>query len=169
MLTGFYATKPTIEICAIPSSPAIAEGMDADRAASKPRRPGRRRRRQGLCKVKADVEKTTPDCTDGSADRLGVDAVTAIYAAAAPAGTGPRRRPARSCVHAVLSQLDLPSGLTEGSNSPIHGSNPAGSPGHDWTPALTRTSAPYTSAHGIPDPHADDPDAPHWPPAPALW
>jgi hypothetical protein len=91
MLTGFYATQAVIELCAVPIEPAIAEGMAADRvrletalsmdaaAAAKA---------YGL--VKADVEKTTPDCAEGSADRLGVDAVTAIYAdlaAPAPAGT----------------------------------------------------------------------------------
>ena len=44
-------------------------------------------RATAYAKVKADVEKTTPDCAEGSADRLGVDAVTAIYAdrAVAPA------------------------------------------------------------------------------------
>ena len=36
-------------------------------------------------KVKADVEKTAPDCADGSPDRIGVDAVTNIYKASAPA------------------------------------------------------------------------------------
>ena len=81
MLTGFYATLAVIEICAITIEPDIAAGMEADRqrletalgmdaatAAS------------AFAQVKADVEKTAPDCTEGSADRQGVDAVTAIYA-----------------------------------------------------------------------------------------
>jgi hypothetical protein len=81
MLTGFYATLAVIEICAVSIEPDIAAGMDADRkrletalgmdpamAAS------------AFAQVKADVEKTAPDCTEGSADRQGVDAVTAIYA-----------------------------------------------------------------------------------------
>lgn len=91
MLTGFYATQAVIELCAVPIEPTIAEGMAADRvrletalgmdavAAAEA---------YGL--VKADVERTTPDCAEGSADRLGVDAVTAIYADlanAAPVGT----------------------------------------------------------------------------------
>lgn len=81
MLTGFYATLAVIEICAITIEPDITAGMEADRqrletalgmdaatAAS------------AFAQVKADVEKTAPDCTEGSADRQGVDAVTAIYA-----------------------------------------------------------------------------------------
>jgi hypothetical protein len=82
MLTGFYATQAVIDICALTLEPAIAEGMAVDRqrletalsldveSASK-----------AYAEVKADVEKTAPDCSDGSSDRLGVDAVTAIYQA----------------------------------------------------------------------------------------
>ena len=95
MLTGFYATLAVIEICAITIEPDITAGMEADRqrletalgmdaatAAS------------AFAQVKADVEKTAPDCTEGSADRQGVDAVTAIYAnlpspPAAPAPAAP--------------------------------------------------------------------------------
>jgi hypothetical protein len=92
MLTGFYATLAVIEICAVSIEPDITAGMDADRqrletalgmdaatAAS------------AFAQVKADVEKTAPDCTEGSADRQGVDAVTAIYAnlPAAPATPPP--------------------------------------------------------------------------------
>ena len=85
MLTGFYATLAVIEICAITIEPDITAGMEADRqrletalgmdaatAAS------------AFAQVKADVEKTAPDCTEGSADRQGVDAVTAIYATLPP-------------------------------------------------------------------------------------
>lgn len=85
MLTGFYATQAVIELCSVAIEPQIAEGMAADRvrletalsmdaatAAS------------AYARVKADVEKTEPDCTDGSPDRSGVDAVTAIYAALPP-------------------------------------------------------------------------------------
>lgn len=89
MLTGFYATQAVIEICEVTIEPSIAEGMAADRA--------RLENALGLdpasaatayADVKADVEKTSPDCAEGSPDRLGVDAVTAIYAAqSAPAGT----------------------------------------------------------------------------------
>ncbi|MET3927166.1 hypothetical protein [Devosia sp. 2618] len=82
MLTGFYATQAVIEICQLPIDPAVKAGMDADR----------QRLETALAMdastaataytdVKADVEKTTPDCADGSTDRAGVDAVTAIYAA----------------------------------------------------------------------------------------
>ena len=85
MLTGFYATQAVIEICAVAIEPNIAEGMAADRA--------RLETALGMdataaaaafAQVKADVEKTQPDCADGSADRAGVDAVTAIYAALPP-------------------------------------------------------------------------------------
>lgn len=94
MLTGFYATQAVIELCAIALEPNIVTGMAVDRS--------RLETALGLdvasagaayAQVKADVEKTTPDCTDGSPDRLGVDAVTAIYAAlpppAAPAAAVP--------------------------------------------------------------------------------
>jgi hypothetical protein len=90
MLTGFYATLAVIEICAVSIEPDITAGMDADRkrletalgmdpamAAS------------AFAQVKADVEKTAPDCTEGSADRQGVDAVTAIYANLPPPPAAP--------------------------------------------------------------------------------
>lgn len=82
MLTGFYATQAVIEACAIALAPNVTTGMAADRA--------RLERALGMdaasaatayAKVKADVETTSPDCADGSPDRLGVDAVTAIYEA----------------------------------------------------------------------------------------
>ncbi len=85
MLTGFYATQAVIELCAVAIEPNITEGMAADRA--------RLETALGMdatasaaayAQVKADVEKTQPDCADGSADRAGVDAVTAIYAALPP-------------------------------------------------------------------------------------
>ena len=88
MLTGFYATLAVIEICAVSVEPDITAGMEADRkrletalgmdlatAAS------------AYGQVKADVEKTAPDCTEGSPDRQGVDAVTAIYANLPPPAT----------------------------------------------------------------------------------
>lgn len=80
MLTGFYATQAVIEICSLTLEPAIVDGMAADRqrlelALSLDAAAGA----LAYDKVKADVEKTAPDCSDGSADRAGVDAVTAIY------------------------------------------------------------------------------------------
>lgn len=87
MLTGFYATLAVIDICAIAIEPDITTGMEADRK--------RLETALGMDpataataydQVKADVEKTAPDCTEGSEDRRGVDAVTAIYA---DAGTPP--------------------------------------------------------------------------------
>lgn len=83
MLTGFYATQAVIELCAITLDPAIVDGMNADRArleSSLGMNADAGVKAYGL--VKADVEKTAPDCTEGSKDRLSVDAVTAIYAAA---------------------------------------------------------------------------------------
>ena len=87
MLTGFYATQAVIEICAVEIEADVAAGMAADRGrletALSMDTPTAE---QAYAKVKADVEKTAPDCTDGSPDRIGVDAVTAIYKAqAAPA------------------------------------------------------------------------------------
>jgi hypothetical protein len=95
LLTGFYATKATIELCAVVIDPAILAGMDADQL----------RLEAGLGldaatalkayeRVKADVVKTEPDCTEGSPDRLGIDAVTAIYTAT-PAATAAPAVPAQ--------------------------------------------------------------------------
>src|SRR5690606_1199979 len=90
MLTGFYATMAVIDICAIVVEPDITAGMDADRQ--------RLETALGMDpataaaayeQVRADVEKTTPDCAEGSSDRLGVDAVTAIYAALPPPEPAP--------------------------------------------------------------------------------
>lgn len=88
LLTGLYATRAVIEICAVTVAPDVLAGITIDQ----------QRLETGLgmdpataekayIQVKADVEKTTPDCTDGSPDRASVDAVAAIYAeqAAAPA------------------------------------------------------------------------------------
>ncbi|MCR6670993.1 hypothetical protein [Devosia ginsengisoli] len=102
MLTGFYATLAVIDICAVTIEPDITAGMEADRK--------RLETALGMDpamaataydQVKADVEKTAPDCTEGSEDRRGVDAVTAIYAtpatsapAAPPAGTVTTEPPA---------------------------------------------------------------------------
>lgn len=81
MLTGFYATQAVIELCAIPLDPAIAEGMGADRTRLESALAMDTASAElAYAKVKADVESTSPDCTEGSADRAGVDAVTAIYA-----------------------------------------------------------------------------------------
>lgn len=85
MLTGFYATQSVIELCAITLEPGIAEGMAADRARLELALGlDATRAADGYARVRADVEKTKPDCADGSADRLGVDAVVAIYAALPP-------------------------------------------------------------------------------------
>ena len=95
MLTGFYATQAVIELCAITIEPGIAEGMAADRL--------RLETALGLDvakaaeaygKIKADVETTSPDCAEGSADRAGVEAVTAIYAATPGAAATPAAEPA---------------------------------------------------------------------------
>lgn len=84
LLTGLYATRAVIEICAVTVDPAALAGMDADQA----------RLQTGLgmdaetatkafAQVKADVESTSPDCAEGSPDRQSVEAVTAIYSAQA--------------------------------------------------------------------------------------
>lgn len=93
LLTGFYATVATIEICAVTIDPGIKAGMDADqRRLEQSVGLDPARAAEAYTKVKADVEKTSPDCADGSPDRLGVDALTAIYkaqAAASPNGGAP--------------------------------------------------------------------------------
>lgn len=94
MLTGFYATQAVIELCAVSIEPNIAEGMAADRARLETALSmDATAAAAAYAQVKADVEKTQPDCAEGSADRAGVDAVTAIYAAlpppAAPAAPQP--------------------------------------------------------------------------------
>lgn len=90
LLTGLYATKAVIELCSVTVDPAVLTRMTADQ----------RRFESGMgmdeaagdnayAGIKADVERTTPDCADGSTDRQSVDAVVALYAnqnaAAAPA------------------------------------------------------------------------------------
>ena len=85
MLTGFYATQAVIELCSVAIEPAIAEGMAADRARLEASLSmDAAAATAAYAQVKADVEKTTPDCADGSPDRAGIDAVTAIYAALPP-------------------------------------------------------------------------------------
>ena len=92
LLTGMYATKAVIEICAISLEDGVLNGMDVDQkrletslAMDAPTA------EKAYAQVKADVEKTTPDCAEGSADRLGVEAVADIYksstATSSPAAT----------------------------------------------------------------------------------
>lgn len=90
MLTGFYATLAVIELCELTIEQPVIDGMAADRtrletalAMDKPTG----ETAYGL--VKADVEKTAPDCAEGSADRASVDAVTAIYKAQSAAPAAP--------------------------------------------------------------------------------
>lgn len=103
MLTGLYATRAVIEICAVTVEADILAGITIDQ----------QRLETGLgmdpataakayTQVKADVEKTTPDCAEGSPDRASVDAVTAIYAAqaAAPAAAAAPVAPAVPAVPA---------------------------------------------------------------------
>jgi hypothetical protein len=86
LLTGMYATKAVIEICNISLEDGIINGMNVDQkrletslAMDVPTA------EKAYAQVKADVEKTTPDCAEGSADRAGVDAVANIYKASDPA------------------------------------------------------------------------------------
>lgn len=93
LLTGLYATKAVIELCSVTVDPAVLERMTADQ----------RRFETGMGidaaggdkayeGIKADVERTTPDCGEASPDRQSVDAVVSIYAnqgAAAPAPVAP--------------------------------------------------------------------------------
>jgi len=97
LLTGLYATHAVIEICAVPLDAAVTGAMAADEQ--------RLETSLGMdaptgdaayAAVKADVQTTAPDCAEGSPDRAGVDAVTAIYAqaAATPAPAGVSATPA---------------------------------------------------------------------------
>lgn len=99
LLTGLYATRAVIELCTVSIEPSILAGIAADQKrleTSLGMDPATSEK--AYIQVKADVEKTEPDCTDGSPDRAGVDAVTAIYAAQTaatpPAGTVPVTPPA---------------------------------------------------------------------------
>lgn len=91
LLTGMYATKAVIEICAVTLEDGVTNGMAIDQKRLETSL-GMDEATAGraYAQVKADVEKTSPDCADGSPDRIGVDAVTNIYkasAAAAPSST----------------------------------------------------------------------------------
>jgi len=99
ILTGLYATLATVEICEIALDPAIEAAIDADRASMEASaafdQPTGEKAYQA---VLADVRKTNPDCAEGSPDRQGVDAVTAVYAgrtaaAPAPAAAAPEATP----------------------------------------------------------------------------
>ena len=93
------ATKAVIEICAISLADGVIKGMEIDQkrletslAMDAPTA------EKAYAVVKADVEKTQPDCAEGSADRAGVEAVASIYQSSAPAagavGTEPPATPA---------------------------------------------------------------------------
>jgi len=95
MLTGFYATQAVIELCSLTIEQPVLDGMAADRTrleAALAMDAATGEKAYNL--VKADVEKTAPDCTDGSTDRISVDAVTAIYKAQAPAAAPAAAAPA---------------------------------------------------------------------------
>jgi hypothetical protein len=81
LLTGLYATRAVLEICAVEVAAEASTrmnndqkkfetglGMDAATAT------------EAYAKVKADVERTSPDCAPGSTDRANAEAVVAIYA-----------------------------------------------------------------------------------------
>jgi hypothetical protein len=104
LLTGMYATKAVIEICAINFEEGVINGMDADQkrletslAMDVPTA------EKAYAEVKADVEKTAPDCAEGSPDRLGVEAVANIYKASAPAA-GQTTAPAAAATPAAPAQ-----------------------------------------------------------------
>lgn len=94
LLTGMYATKAVIEICALTLEEGVVNGMNADQkrletslVMDAPTA------EKAYAEVKANVEKTEPDCAEGSPDRLSVDAVADIYkgqaAGATPQATTP--------------------------------------------------------------------------------
>lgn len=80
LLTGLYATQAVIDICAITVPEPVMTAMNFDR-----------KRYENLLTMdeaastrayrdtKAEVERTAPDCAEGSPDRQGVEAVLSIY------------------------------------------------------------------------------------------
>ena len=81
LLTGLYATRAVLEICAVTVAEEASTrmnndqkkfeaGLGMDAAAAT----------EAYAKVKADVERTTPDCAEGSTDRANAEAVVSIYA-----------------------------------------------------------------------------------------
>lgn len=85
LLTGMYATKAVIELCAITLEEGIVRGMDVDQKRLETSLlMDAPTAEKAYAQVKADVEKIAPDCAEGSPDRLGVEAVTNIYKASAP-------------------------------------------------------------------------------------
>jgi hypothetical protein len=104
LLTGMYATKAVIEICAISFEEGVINGMNADQkrletslAMDAPTA------EKAYAEVKADVEKTAPDCAEGSPDRVGVEAVANIYKSSAPAA-GQTTAPAAAATPATPAQ-----------------------------------------------------------------
>lgn len=102
LLTGLYATRAVIELCSVTVAENVLAGIDIDQ----------KRLETGLgmdaataekayAQVKSDVEKTTPDCAEGSPDRISVDAVTSIYAAQSAAATGGAATPATAATPAA--------------------------------------------------------------------
>jgi len=83
LLTGLYATKAVIELCAIEIPAATQTAMTADQIRFE-RKMGwdPATALQAYGGIKTSVESTKPDCTEGSADRQGVDAVLSVYAGA---------------------------------------------------------------------------------------
>ncbi|KKB85331.1 hypothetical protein VW29_06690 [Devosia limi DSM 17137] len=83
VLTGLYATRAVIEICAIEVPEATTTAMTADQIRFE-RKMGwdPATALQAYGGIKASVQSTNPDCTDGSPDRQGVDAVLSVYAGA---------------------------------------------------------------------------------------
>lgn len=80
LLTGLYATQAIIEICAVTVPADVVTRMDRQRLAYEgalgmDASTGTR----AYESTKAEVQKTSPDCAEGSPDRQGVDAVLAIY------------------------------------------------------------------------------------------
>ncbi len=104
LLTGMYATKAVMEICAISFEEGVINGMNADQkrletslAMDAPTA------EKAYAEVKADVEKTAPDCAEGSPDRVGVEAVANIYKSSAPAA-GQTTAPAEAATPATPAQ-----------------------------------------------------------------
>jgi hypothetical protein len=85
LLTGLYATRATIEICAVPLGEPGATAMNAhQRQLETDLRLDEAGAANAYAAVKADVEKAGVDCAEGSDDRKQADAVINIYSGAAP-------------------------------------------------------------------------------------
>ena len=105
VLTGLYATRAVIELCSVPVDPAVLSSLEADQARLETSlNMDTPTGATAYARVKGDVEKTTPDCAEGSADRASVDAVVSFYTSRGTAPAAPSTPAATSATPATPAQ-----------------------------------------------------------------